>query len=1324
MQLLFATFLYEAFQDLPMTYVHTVESSNGYYTGLRVIVIGNTLNGYHEDKIIKKLILRSKCRLMQTKLRLVLSIPLLFFGLNTMSQETGIYWENGTLAPNQSTLSGQLIKQQAVRAFVLREDQLRNQLQQLQEGGRDEVEISFPDASGSARSYRVRERSVMSAELQSRYPGIRSYIGQTMEGDLSKIRFSLSHKGFQGMILEPSGSGVHYLERAPNTPGTYLLFSRDELESLPDGWTCKTESPTAKAMPGATSAKLFDDQQLRTYRLAVAASGEYTQYHGGTVADALAAINATLTRINEVFERDLAISLELISETDQVIYSDPNTDPFGGNLSSEVQTTLTSVIGPGSYDIGHLFHQGSASGAAGFIGAVCIDDRKGSAFASTPNPEGDRFDLDYVAHEMGHQFGANHTWSFQSEGTGVQAEPGSGSTIMGYAGITQDDDVQSAGDDYFHYYSILQISQYVIGISCGLQTPLDNAAPVITPVPDFRIPKGTAFVLETTVTDANPEDQLTFAWEQIDDGVVTRKSFGPENPAGANFRSRTPVAEPRRYFPLLSRVSSGNLTQTDPASGSAWETVSTVERDLNFALTVRDNAPGGGQLSSELTRVSVEEEAGPFRVLSQNAAEVYDIGSVQRITWDVAGTSNAPVNTQLVDIYLSEDGGLSFPYLIAEDLPNTGEAEIQMPGIPNPSSRFMVKAAENVYFALNETDFTLSEQPFLLYFDDLQVQTCQPQDAVFDFTYQTFGGFEGPVALEIAGLPEGIVGEFSIDTVQVDNSRVSLVLTGMDSISPGTYAFEVLGTDEGTSTSVPLVLQVAGDSLLPPGLIAPADAATDINLRPELQWQADASVTSYDVQIATDSTFVDLVQQQRVYSNSYQPGSLDVNTIYYWRVRPVSVCGEGEYTSISSFSTISSECRTLIAGGTPIPITSTGTPTVSSVITVADDRPVLGVRVGVDVEHTFVSDLIITLTSPQGTRVTLVSNSCGEANDINAIFDAEAPVFVCGNNPAISGEVRPLGSLNAFAGESSFGEWVLTIEDTAPADGGRLNEFSLELCVEGFFRPDEDGDGVFDDGDDLCLGTPPGSEVDANGCEVFRFPDDRFLISISSETCIGAGDGSIEVSSKEAFDYTIQLLGNGTDISDTFVSAYTFSGLDPGSYDLCIGGTDGTNLFEQQCFQVSIGSPEPLSILADPALDYSSVTLYMDGSDLFEVTLNGRTEFVEGPSYTLELEKGVNNLKVSGMPACKGSYQATFLRTERSLVAPNPFKDRLEIYLPDSVEPAEVAVFSASGTLVWKGRRFPEAGTIILNLANVPTGLYLIQVIQKGILTTHKVYRE
>ena len=208
--------------------------------------------------------------------------------------------------------------------------------------------------------------------------------------------------------------------------------------------------------------------------------------------------------------------------------------------------------------------------------------------------------------------------------------------------------------------------------------------------------------------------------------------------------------------------------------------------------------------------------------------------------------------------------------------------------------------------------------------------------------------------------------------------------------------------------------------------------------------------------------------------------------------------------------------------------------------------------------------------------------------------------------------MRPLGSLDAFAGESSFGEWVLTIEDTAPADGGRLNAFSLDLCVEGEFRPDADGDGVFDDGDDLCLGTPPGAEVDANGCEVFRFPENRFLITTFSESCIGLSDGRIVVGATEPFNYTLQLQGDGVDITETFSNSYEAEGLSSGSYSICIGGTDGTNQYEEQCFQVNVGSPEPLSVVATPSPDYTFVELQLEGSEFFVITLNGRTQTVKG----------------------------------------------------------------------------------------------------------------
>ncbi len=1265
-----------------------------------------------------------KCRLMKTKLRLVLSIPLFFFCITSLAQEAGVYWEQRQMSPDRATLSGQGIKNETGRAYSLRESRLREELQKLQSPNQTSVVLTFPTTNGKPLKFKVSERSVMAEALQERYPGIRSYIGYALDGQPMHIRFSLSHKGLQGMIVNTKTSSTLYLEPDPGRRDTYLLFSREELEPALDGWKCKTDSKTSKSLPEASAAKLVDDQLLRTYRLAVATTGEYAEYHGGTVADALAAINATVTRVNEVFERDLAIGLELIPDTDQVIYTDPNTDPFGGNFSAEVQAVLTERIGPEGYDIGHLFHQGAENGNAGFIGSVCNDTRKGSAFASTPNPEGDRFDLDFVAHEMGHQFGANHTWSFQSEGTGVQAEPGSGTTIMGYAGITQQNDVQPSGDDYFHYYSVLQISQYVVSATCATTTPLTNTPPEITPLPDYRIPLGTAFVLAGTATDPDAGDILTYAWEQIDDGVVSNTNFGPENAAGSNFRSLRPTVDSLRYFPRLSRVITGDLTQTNPETGSAWETVATVEREFNFALTVRDNAAGGGQLNSDLVKVVVEEEAGPFRVLSQGTPQSYSMGSVQSVNWDVAQTDGGPINSQLVDIYLSADGGLSFPIKIAEQLPNLGSAKVQIPRIFTPLGRFMVRASDNIFFAVNSSDFELSEQPFLLYFDGLQQEICQGGEAVFDFAYQTFGGFSDPVALEVSGLPTEVTAALSMDTAQADGTLIQLSITDTDLAPPGIYPFEVRGVEGETSISVPLTLRISDPVIGDPALSFPEDAALDVNLQPVLQWEQNPLISAYDLELATEPSFSDPIAAIRVYRNRYQPGLLEDNTQYFWRIRSVTECGEGTFSAPFSFTTITSECRIADAPNLPITISSVGTPTISSVIAIADDRPVLGVRVTLDIEHSFVSDLVINLTSPSGTTVNILSNSCGEANDISAIFDSEAPPFICGNNPAISGIVRPLGSFGAFSGESSFGEWVLTIEDTAPADGGSLNGFSLELCVEGALRPDADGDGVYDDGDDLCLGTPEGAEVDANGCEVFRFPDSQFNITLFSEECIGSSDGRIGVEALSDFDYSVTVKGSGTDISDSFVRNYELGNLAAGSYEVCLSGTDGTNTYESQCFQVRIDSPDPISVFSNPAPDLSSVSLLLEGSEFFVVTLNGERQEVKGPLLTLSLKTGLNRLVVEGVPACKGVFEETYFRTTGPLIAPNPFTDQVEIRVPQADIPVRIQVFNASGILVRNLQLPPESGKVRLNLGGLPTGLYLFEIQQGGLIFSRKVFRK
>lgn len=1248
---------------------------------------------------------------MKTKLRLVFSIPIFLLSFCSIAQQSAGPWREETSFSRRLTAAGHALKAQQGKSYSLDETGLRRSLAPLRGRPGASARVYFPDRNGVLRPYRVVERSVMAPALQARYPEIRSYLGVGTDQNGLRIRFSLSPDGFQGMITDPREAGAGFLEKVPGGGQHYLLFDRDQKEALPSSWKCGTQAYEQLKEPGGMqAAKLVDDQLLRTYRLAVATTGEYTDYHGGTVAGALSGINATLTRINEVFETDLAISLQLIADTDQVIYTDAATDPFGGNFSSEVQSTLNSQIGPAGYDIGHLFHQGSEAGNAGFIGSVCNDSRKGSAYAATPTPEGDRFDLDFVAHEMGHQFGANHTWSFDSEGSGVQAEPASGTTIMGYAGIAEGNNVALQGDDYFHYFSIVQMTQYVAGISCGNPVALTNSPPVIAPLPDYIIPQGTAFVLEGQASDADGSDLLTYAWEQIDDGVVTTASFGPQNPSGANFRSLPPSTDPWRYFPRLSRVVSGNLTQENPATGSAWETVSEIERDLNFALTVRDNAPGGGQVASELVTVRVIEQSAAFRLLSQQNSQNYAGGSIQTVSWETGQTNQDPINCQEVDIFLSLNDGEDFPIPLATAVPNTGSAQVQLPGLATTSGRIMVKASDNIFFAVNSADFTITEQPFTLLADELEARACQPSDATLGFTYNSFGGFAEEVALEISGLPEGLSASFSSPTVQADNSNVELTITNTGVVAPGTYPLVISGTAPGASFSLPFQLRLADGSFTAPQLLMPEDGAVPVSLNPNLSWQATPEATAYRLQLGTDPLFTSILAEQELYNTAYRPENLLADTDYYWRVKPLNSCGEGPYGDTFTFRTISTDCKTLVSQGTPISISASGTPTITSSIVFADDQKVIAARVSLDVDHSYLSDLVITLRSPSGTVVTLVSNSCAEANDLSATFNHEAPPFICGNNPAISGEVRPVGSLNAFAGESSFGEWVLTVEDTAPADGGSLNNFGLELCVEGQFRPDADGDGVFDDGDDLCPDTPPGTVVDANGCPVYRLDPEQFEIALNGENCVGTSDGSLRITASQTLDYTVTVQGNGVNEVADFSNSYELRNLAAGRYEVCLTATDGPVTYEPQCYDITIDSPEPLSVLVSRSADGSALDLNLGGATSYVVSLNGSERTVGPGNLRLDLAAGSNDLKVTAIPSCKGSYEQTFFRAEEMTAAPNPFTDFLEVYVPDIRTPLTVELFSTSGSLIFRDSRFPQTHNEIFALPALPSGMYVLRL--------------
>lgn len=594
--------------------------------------------------------------------------------------------------------------------FQVNLSQLKNTLATAPDrfSGGQGIIIAIPNIDGKPEHYRIFEASNFDPELQAQFPDIRAYAGYGIEDPTAILRLSVSHKNVQTMVLR-ADKPTEFIEPFNTNASVYAVFSSGMKSNTRD-FTCYQEDENpGEEINAAVMQKsaLSDDSKLRTFRLALSCTGEYAQYHGGEVADALAGMNATMTRVNGVYERDLAVRLNLIANTTEVIYTNPNTDPYTnmGSWSWQLQSTLNSEIGPSNYDIGHLFGASGGGGYAGCIGCVCDDQDKGSGYTApgVGGPEGDFFDIDYVAHEMGHQLGANHTFTYSFEGTLAQVEPGSGSTIMGYAGITQYN-VQEHSDDYFTYRSIEQIQDNLQDKFCATVTNLNNPAMTINAGPNYNIPKGTPFVLRAVNTESNSSN-VTYTWEQNDLGnnTVTGSNSDayPTKQAGPNFRSLPPTSSPNRYMPSLSTVLNNNLTTT-------WESVSDIARTLNFTLTGRDNVAGAGQTETDAMQVFVKTGAGPFKVTSQNTEGIsWAQGSTQTITWDVAGTTANTINTANVNILLSTDGGQTFTTVLAANTPNDGSEVITVPNVAAPFCRIMVEAAGNIFYAVNTTPFAV-----------------------------------------------------------------------------------------------------------------------------------------------------------------------------------------------------------------------------------------------------------------------------------------------------------------------------------------------------------------------------------------------------------------------------------------------------------------------------------------------------------------------------------------------------------------------------------------------------------------------------------------
>lgn len=604
---------------------------------------------------------------------------------------------------------------------------LREMLKNAEETGKDArpVIISLPTVEGKIEKFAVYSNPVIEKSLADKYQ-LGSYVGIGVDDSSKYLRFSTSPADMQSMIIK---DGVfQFIEPISADRQTYGVFYKTKNDGE-HGFKCDTGEHDfkdinklvangKKMLSGVGITSRPTNTKYRDFRMALSVTGEYSQYQltaAGTPANAsddvkkgvvLAAMNNTMTRINGVFERDFGAHLT-VQNLPQIIYLDPATDPYTGNLNLQLQQTLTSAIGNANYDIGHVLNQNAErSGNAGGIGIVCTDPanntdiQKGSAYTQGPVPTGEVFDFT-AAHEMGHQLGANHTFSNTSvtdANKGANVEPGGGTTIMGYAGITYDN-VQANADGYFHYKSIDQVLTNLENkLNCGVSQDINNnTAPAINPLSAYNIPKGTAYYLEASATDAE-NDPVNYTWEQNDStdefSTISGDSGWGYNPKGALARSVPGTPNGRRYFPKLESVMNGVLTDKQ-----GWETVSYIPRTLNYAVTARDQNAQRPMVSSSTTTVTVGND-GPFKFNGLTAASVLYNDAVNTIYWDVANTNAAPYNVASVKIDYTSDNGANWTNLVAAT-PNTGSYSIQMPGNINGAVKLRISAVGNIFYAVS-----------------------------------------------------------------------------------------------------------------------------------------------------------------------------------------------------------------------------------------------------------------------------------------------------------------------------------------------------------------------------------------------------------------------------------------------------------------------------------------------------------------------------------------------------------------------------------------------------------------------------------------------
>lgn len=1005
-----------------------------------------------------------------------LSALLLAIGL--MAQSSANYWQDMPLGqmdlPEDAALEFSVNHSRTLSLnFDGLGEYLKNAPMEFTEAARTApllLELPMPD--GTVEQFGVWESPIMEPGLAAKFPTIKTYAGKSLERSGVTVRFDHTPEGFHASVQAP-GATVHltpyvagqsefyksYFLKDVDLSGANALFScgvhggesgatSSEIANLPKGKNGEETDGRSVEVP-------FD---LLTYRLAVATTVEYSQAWGNTPTSVMSAVTTVVNNVNGVFERDVAIRLNLVDNTDEVFYfgsagSDPFMNGDEGMMINQNVDVMNDNIGIDNYDIGHVF--GTNSGGLASLGSVCSGTQKargasGSFGAYTT-------DLFYiiVGHEIGHQFNAQHNFNFCNADDDFESpdsayEPGSGASIMCYNGngVCGSNHTQPTSDPYFHINAMERIRAYstnpATGGACEQLVEIGNNSPEAS-VPfgnGVVIPISTPFELLGEATD--PEgDNMTYSWEQYD--------LGPESPLGnpsgsaPAFRSFPPSNSPMRVFPMMERVVN-NISHPH-------EVLPTYSRVLTFRFTVRDNNDEVGAYTFEEIQFNANENAGPFLVSAPNdGTEVWEVGDYVEVTWDVANTDGPQVNCQNVNILLSTDGGYNYPVALLSGTPNDGSAFVVVPDEVGDQVRVRVEAADNIFFDISNEDFSIvppAEPGYALVSSPELGRACTPE--VFDVNLETTAllGFAEDITFSVDGLPAGAVPTFSTNPV-TPGEGTTLSIDFADVTDDGEFVATITAEANGVPTATRTVtLNVVYNDFSAMQLLEPAGASGTSTL-PGFSWSELPNALLYDIQISDTPDFSNLIDEGiGLSAGEFSPNvELEENTVYYWRIASTNECGTGDWSNSGAFKTVSQSCD-LTTLEDEQNISAVGLPLIESTINVPTGGTVSDVNVkNIRGAHTAFGHLEFRLKGPDGSTAVLASAApCFVGLPFDLGFNDQAPIipFPCPPDDGI--DFQPDEPLAIFNDKPSQGDWTLQVEViNTDGEGGNFDGWSIEIC--------------------------------------------------------------------------------------------------------------------------------------------------------------------------------------------------------------------------------------------------------------------------------------